>query len=348
MKIVVLAGGTSTERDVSLSTGKMVCESLRRNGHLANMVDVFLGTDEYETPQAFFEDENDLNALAEQLSGQSKGIETVERERQNKGESFFGTMVLELCAAADLVFIALHGANGEDGRVQAVFDLLRIRYTGTDYIGSAVSMDKHLTKKMLVPEGIPMPKGILHKKGHKLEYVPFPCVVKPCCGGSSVGVYIADNEAEFEEALEKAFGYEENIIVEEYIKGREFSVAVLDGKALPVIEIETSDGFYDYSNKYNGKTKETCPAKLPEDVAARMMRYAEKSCEIVGIKIFARVDMRMNEDGEIFCLEINTVPGMTPTSLIPQEAAAAGVSYDQLTQKIVDLSMEKYDGCQAP
>ncbi len=343
MNIVVIAGGTSTERDVSIVTSKMVCASLRRNGHKANMVDVFLGTERYKDTKAFFEDDSDLDLAAGELAAKSSKIANLIKEREESGNGFFGPMVLELCKAADIVFIGLHGANGEDGKVQAVFDLMGIKYTGTDYISSAICMDKHITKKMLVMEGIPMPKGIMQKKGHKIEYVPFPCVVKPCCGGSSIGVSIVKSENEFEKALEEAFSYEDNIIVEEYVKGREFSVAVIDGKAFPVIEIEAAQGFYDYKNKYNGQTKETCPANIPDETAQKMMRLAEKACEIVGIKTYARVDQLLREDGEIFCLEINTVPGMTPTSLIPQEAAVLGISYDQLTQKILDLSMAKYE-----
>ena len=189
-----------------------------------------------------------------------------------------------------------------------------------------------------------MPKGIALHKGHKVEYVPFPCVVKPCCGGSSVGVSIVNSEEEFKRALTDAFSYEDNILVEEFIKGREFSVGVLNGKALPVIEIEPLDGFYDYKNKYKaGATKETCPANLPKEISEKMQRWAEKACEIAGVTTYARVDELLNEDGDIYCLEINTLPGMTGTSLLPQEAAAVGMSYDELTKKIIEISLEKYN-----
>lgn len=343
MNIVVLAGGTSTERDVSIVTSKMVCASLRRNGHRANMTDVFLGSTEYASPEAFFDAENDLEKLSEELMKKSGEVAGLAEQRKASGEGFFGAGVLEICRHSDLVFIGLHGANGEDGKIQAVFDLMGIRYTGTDYLSSAVSMDKQLTKKVLVTEGIPMPKGVTLKKGHKMEYVPFPCVVKPCCGGSSVGVFIVENEADFKKAVDAAFCYEDTILVEEYIRGREFSVAVIDGKALPVIEIEPLEGFYDYQNKYRaGAARETCPAELSEELTEKMKCWAEKACEAVGIKTYARVDEMLDEEGEIFCLEINTLPGMTPTSLLPQEAAAVGMSYDELTQKIVDVSLEKY------
>lgn len=240
--------------------------------------------------------------------------------------------------------MGLHGSNGEDGKVQAAFDLLGIRYTGTDYLSSAISMSKELAKKVLVPEGIPMPKGVTLHKGHKIEYVPFPCVVKPCCGGSSVGVSIAHNEKEFEEALNEAFSYEDTVLVEEFVDGREFSVAVLDGKALPVIEIEPLEGFYDYKNKYKaGSTKETCPANIPEDIASQMQFWAEKCCQAAGVTTYARVDELLDKNNNIFCLEINTLPGMTDTSLIPQEAAAVGISYDELTEKIIEISLAKYE-----
>ena len=243
MNIVVLAGGTSTERDVSIMTSMMVCGSLRRNGHHANMIDVFTGSGKYKHSSEFFQEDNDLKKLADSMKEQSAGIAKLVEERERIGGGFFGPGVLELCQAADIVYIGLHGANGEDGKIQAAFDLMGIKYTGTGYLSSAISMSKELTKKVLVSEGVPMPKGISLKKGHKIEYVPYPCVVKPCCGGSSVGVSIANNEEEFRAAVEEAFRYEDNILVEEYVKGREFSVAVLDGEALPVIEIEPLEGF---------------------------------------------------------------------------------------------------------
>ena len=283
MNIVVLAGGTSTERDISILTSTKVCESLRRNGYNANIVDVFFGIDS-ENVDNFFNNDNDLEKLCKYLKNQTPDVEKELEARKALGKGFFGDNVLELCQKADIVFMGLHGSNGEDGKIQAAFELMGIKYTGTDYISSAISMSKELTKKVLVPEGIPMPKGIALHKGHKVEYVPFPCVVKPCCGGSSVGVSIVNSEEEFKRALTDAFSYEDNILVEEFIKGREFSVGVLNGKALPVIEIEPLDGFYDYKNKYKaGATKETCPANLPKEISEKMQRWAEKACETAGV-----------------------------------------------------------------
>lgn len=344
MNIVVLAGGTSTERDISIMTSVKVCESLRRNGHNANIIDVFFGIEDKAAETFFNDNGNDLEKIAADMKKKDILVDDELADRKKSGKGFFGDNVLALCLKADIVFMGLHGSNGEDGKVQATFDLLGIRYTGTDYLSSAISMSKELAKKVLVPEGIPMPKGVTLHKGHKIEYVPFPCVVKPCCGGSSVGVSIAHNEKEFEDALDEAFSYEDTVLVEEFVDGREFSVAVLDGKALPVIEIEPLEGFYDYKNKYKaGSTKETCPANIPEDIASQMQFWAEKCCQAAGVTTYARVDELLDKNNNIFCLEINTLPGMTDTSLIPQEAAVVGISYDELTEKIIEISLAKYE-----
>ena len=346
MNITVLAGGTSTERDVSIVSSRLICQSLRRNGHKANIIDVFLGTDKYEDAESFFNDNNDLDKLTDELAKETVNIadyENVIRDLKDIDMVFIGPKVLEFCKASDIVFIGLHGANGEDGKLQAMFDLMNIRYTGTGYLSSAISMDKQYTKKVFTTEGIPTPKGITLKKGHKIEYVPFPCVVKPCCGGSSVGVSIVNDEKEFQKAVDMAFALEDSILVEEYISGGEFTCGVLDGKALPVVQIEPLDGFYDYKNKYNGKTKETCPANISKELTEKMQYWAQKACEAAGVTTYARVDELVNEDGDIYCLEINTLPGMTPTSLLPQEAAAVGMSYDELTEKIIQVSLAKYE-----
>lgn len=184
-------------------------------------------------------------------------------ETMKSRREFFGPSVLRLCQEADMVFLALHGANGEDGKVQAAFDLFGIRYTGTDYLSSAVAMDKGVTKIFFKAAGVPTPQGILLERGRPVPELSdcgleFPVIVKPCCGGSSVGVAIAGSPEEYRRALDEAFAYEEQAVVEEFIRGREFSVAVIGEKAYPVIEIAPKEGFYDYKNKYTaGSTLET-------------------------------------------------------------------------------------------
>ena len=344
MNIVVLAGGTSTERVVSISSGTGICKALRQKGHKAILIDVFCGVEHFDAENPFPED-YDVNAAADYMSGFNSQVEEMKKVRK----SFFGPNVLELCDLADIVFLGLHGANGEDGRVQAAFDLMGIRYTGTGYLSSAMAMDKGITKQMFrvhqvpTPRGITMPKSMWETNLASLG-MRYPVVVKTCCGGSSVGVYIVKNQEEFEKALESAYAYEDEVIIEEYIKGREFSVAVVDGKAYPVIEIQPLSEFYDYTSKYSaGATIETCPADLSPELTRKMQDYAEAGYKALGMEAYCRLDFMMRENGDIYCLEANTLPGMTPTSLIPQEAAALGMDYATLCDELINLSMKKYE-----
>ncbi|MBQ4259487.1 MAG: D-alanine--D-alanine ligase [Lachnospiraceae bacterium] len=344
MKIVVLAGGLSTERDVSLSTGSMIYKALKANGHQTVMLDVYLGYEGNIT--TIFEEDKDWAAQVRSVNAQNPDLEAVKALRKDGDKSFFGPNVLAICQSADCVFMALHGSNGEDGKIQACFELLGIPYTGTDYVSSAMAMDKGITKDIFKAHNIPTPAGIRLKKNEtESEKVPFPCVVKACCGGSSVGVCLAHDEAEYEAAKEEAFRYDDEVVIEQYIKGREFSIGVIDGKALPVIEIAPKVGFYDYKNKYQaGSTVETCPAELDADKTAQMQQIAEKVFEALRLKNYARMDFMMSEAGEIYCLEANTLPGMTPTSLLPQEAAAVGISFGDLCEKILAGAFRLYEG----
>ena len=348
MNIVVLAGGTSTERDVSIVTGTMVCKALRRNCHNHNaiVIDVFLGYEKtFNNTNDVFHNREDLDVLAENLKKRTLEVAEIVKKRNAMGESFFGPNVLELCKAADIVFMGLHGSNGEDGKIQGAFDLLEIKYTGTGYLSSALAMNKDLTKTILAAEGVPMPGGftVTSKTAGKKQDIPFPCVVKPCCGGSSVGVSIVNNEAEYKIALKEAFVWEDNLVVEEYVKGREFSIGVIEGIALPIIEIAPLEGFYDYKNKYNaGLVDETCPAQLTDEITEKMQAYAVHACFAINLETYGRVDFMLDENNKIFCLEINTLPGMTSTSLLPQEAQATGMSYDELCEHIIEISMKKY------
>ena len=241
--------------------------------------------------------------------------------------------------------MALHGENGENGKVQAALDLFGIKYTGTGYLSSALAMDKSIAKTIFKSFGIPTPLGCGIKEKVKVEELGlnYPVVVKPCSGGSSVGVSIVFNDDEYAKALDEVFSYESEAIVEEYIKGREFSVGVIDGKALPIIEIAPVEGFYDYKNKYKaGSAIETCPALLDECITNKMQYYAEQVFIALQLETYARMDFLLQEgSGNIYCLEANTLPGMTQTSLLPQEAMAIGVTFDQLCEEIINISMKK-------
>lgn len=340
MKIVVLAGGTSSERDVSLISGKNIYEALKANGHEAVLLDIYLGY-EAEDYRDIFHMKRDWAEAIGQISEEAPDLSEIKKLRKDGGDVFFGPHILEICKLADIVFMGLHGANGEDGKVQAVFDLFGIRYTGSNYLGAALSMNKTISKKLFAGHGIPTPCGFsIHKGETVTQKVSYPAVVKTCCGGSSVGVYIAKNEKELEESLKKAFSYEEEAIVEQFIEGREFSVGVIDGEALPVIEIAPKEGFYDYRNKYQaGSAVETCPAELSEEQTKKIQHYAREVFQALHLSSYARMDFRMSKDGEMYCLEANTLPGMTPTSLLPQEAAAAGMDYRALCEKLIEVSL---------
>ena len=343
MNIVVLCGGTSTEREVSITSGLGVCKALRSKGYQAILLDVFCGTD--MTAEEAFSQEQDPEAEAARLRALSDGIEDMEKD---PARGFFGPNVVEICRSSAIVFLALHGENGENGRVQAAFDLWKIKYTGTGYLGSAIAMDKGLSKIMLEAAHIPTPHGVVLHREHYLTDIAaytmkFPVVVKPVAGGSSVGVYIVNDQTEYEKALKAAFALEKEVVVEDYIKGREFSVSVIDGKALPIIEICPISGFYDYKNKYTpGSAIETCPANLPHRTAEKMQRYAEDGYKALCLGAYGRLDFMMNENGDMYCLEANTLPGMTPTSLMPQEAAQVGMDFPTLCEELIRVSLEKY------
>lgn len=341
MKIVVLAGGVSTERDVSLVSGKNVYEALKSKGHQVVLLDVYLG---YKgSTEKIFERQTDWAAEIHSVGADNPDIEEIKRLRGNDKE-FFGPNVINLCREADVVFMALHGENGENGKIQAAFDLLGIRYTGTDAMSSAICMNKQVAKELMAYNGIPVPKGMhITAGGDCSNTVGYPCVVKACNGGSSVGVSICHDETEYAAGVEEAFKYDTEAVVEEYIKGREFSVCVMDGEALPIIEIAPLQGFYDYKNKYQaGATVETCPAELDEIKAKEMSAYATRAFAALRLKGYARMDFLMNEEGKLFCLEANTLPGMTPTSLVPQEAKVIGLDFADVCEKIIGMSVEVF------
>lgn len=349
MRVVVLAGGLSTERDVSITSGIMVAKALRENGHQVVLLDVFMG---YENDvcdiDALFENGYDFTenlGVRESIPDLAK----IKASRKDQSDCFLGQNVADICRSADITFLALHGDVGENGKIQATFDILGIKYTGSGYLGSALAMNKGLSKSVFLSNNIGTPAGRVYnvndKESGEIEnWSYFPCVVKPCSGGSSVGVTIPQNKDEFLSACEEAFAYEEEIVVEQYVKGRELSIGVLGGKALPIIEIIPKEGFYDYVNKYqSGKTDDVCPAELDKETTEYLQSQAEKAFKALKLESYARIDFLLNEKGEAFCLEANTLPGMTPLSLLPQEAAAEGISYPDLCDKIIEISLKKYE-----
>lgn len=345
MRIVVLAGGLSTERDVSISSGIKVASALREKGHEVVLLDVFMGYEENfcDIDALFKNNYSFTDSLG--VGTEIPDLDTVREERLDKSSRFVGMNVIEICSEADITYLALHGGEGENGQIQATLDLFGIKYTGSGYLGSALAMNKALTKSVLIQNMVTTPAGRVYKTAEDAEgWSDYPCVVKPCSGGSSVGITKAENRAEFLKSVKEALRYEKEIVVEQFVEGREFSVGVIGGRALPPIEIIPKTGFYDYVAKYQaGATDEICPADITASEDDVLRRAAESAFKALNLQSYARIDFILDKTGEAYCLEANSLPGMTPTSLLPQEAAAEGIDYPSLCEKIIEVSLEKYN-----
>ena len=344
MNIVVLAGGLSPERDVSLSSGTMIVNALRSLGHHAILLDLFFGMDALPHPVArAFDATGELPPY--QVPEIAPDLDAIRLKRKGGYSSTIGNGVLELCRAADITYLALHGDCGENGALQAFFDLSDIRYTGSPSIGCALAMDKHVTKQLLRDANVLTPDGVLYCSSDEIDIdaIKLPCVVKPCCGGSSIGISIANDRAALIAALTEAFRYENEVLVEECIAGMELSAGILGDEALPLIEIVPKYSFYDYQHKYQaGWTDEIVPARLDDKTTKNIQEQAIRAFRALRLSVYARIDFLLTRDGNAYCLEGNTLPGMTPTSLLPQEAAAVGITYPNLCDRIISLSLEKY------
>lgn len=347
MNIVVLAGGLSPERDVSLSSGSLIANALMDGGHAVILVDVYEGVD----TAAPFVSAKDGKRYSFTIPGTAPDLEAIKKRNGGRRE-LIGPGVLDTCRSADAVFIALHGGMGENGQLQAVLDVYGIRYTGSGYAGSLLAMDKDISKRLLLKDSIPTAEWVLidAPKGKPVAKlveeveaaIGLPCVVKPCNCGSSIGVSIVEDSKSLAAALEDARAYESSILVERKITGREFSIGVLDGTALPPIEIVPKAGFYDYANKYQaGMTEEICPARLTPAETVKVQRLAQAAHRCLRLGSYSRIDFILDAEGTFWCLEANTLPGMTPTSLLPQEAKAAGISYLELCERICKSALAK-------
>ncbi len=338
MKIVVLAGGNSTEREVSLSSGARIAGALRENGHRVLLLDLCLGIDLLP---------DDIDQLFTGMPAQETTSNLLRSEESVlPSEEPIGANVAELCRAADLVFLALHGGIGEGGILQAFLECNGVTYTGSDAVGSMLAMDKDLSKRIFRASGVPTPEWVLFDAEEQsfsgsLESVGFPCVVKPANGGSSVGVSFAKNEKDLFAALENAAPLCRYLLVERMIRGRELTIGVLGERTLPTVEILPPDGVYDYQNKYNGKTRELCPADLPPEICERIRSLALCAFRALRLRDYARFDFLLDADNRLWCLEGNTLPGMTPTSLFPKEAETLGISYGALCELLAQLANKR-------
>jgi D-alanine-D-alanine ligase len=328
INIAVFVGGTSPEREVSKSSGKAIYQALNSLGYNCTLIDPAYGSNQPKNDEDFFS--------AEDFS-------------EIKNENLIKTIDSNLMDKIDLVFLALHGKWGEDGIIQSLLELKGIKYTGSGVLSSAISMDKDLSKTIFQKNNVITPFWItIEKKFNRDEAISiinskfgYPVVIKPNDQGSTVGLSIAKNDGEIIQAIETAFKYSDLVVVEKYIPGREMTVAVLEDKPLPVLEIIPKSGFYDYESKYtSGMSEYIVPAQVTEDVFDKMQQQALTAFRSLRCKVYGRVDFRLSDDNKLFCLEVNTLPGMTETSLVPKMAKAVGISFEQLIDKIVRKSLD--------
>ena len=348
MKIVVLSGGISPERDVSLSSGAMIANALAEKGHAVVFVDSFLGIEApAEGLETLFKRVPDYSPRYIDVPSEPPDLDKVRAERKPDTGCNFGQNVLELCRLADVVFIALHGEGGEDGQVQATFDQMNIRYTGSGFYACVKAMNKDVAKHLMKASRIPTARWehvIYPREVHwdRIRALGYPQFVKPTCGGSSIATFKCENEEEVRAALEEAAKVSEDLVCEAYFGGREFDVGILDGKALEPIEIIPVSGWFDYEKKYQpGLTQEVCPADITPEQTEILKDAALKIHQCLGLGYYSRIDFKMESDGSFTCLEANTLPGMTPGSLFPKEAKNAGISYEDLCDRIVRAAVKE-------
>ena len=348
MKIVVLGGGVSTERQVSLVTGTSVCKALRSLGHKAIFVDLFMGLEGYDGK---LEDAFDVpDGFVGQVCIEKKApdLAAVKAARKLQSPSRIGKNVLELCRLADCVFLGLHGADGEDGKIQAALDLLGVPYTGSDPLASAMAMDKAVAKHAMEIAGVRTPawRELRYTEAdipRLVEELPVPCSIKVVNGGSSIGVELPETREELAGALRALLPFRSRVVVEEKIRGREMTQPILDERWLSAIEIVPPEGTsFDYVAKYQSGAEgaqEICPARITPEEQQTLGEAALKLHRALGLAVYSRTDFILDDEGRAWCLEVNTLPGMTPNSLTPKAAAVAGMSYPELCEKIVTLSL---------
>jgi D-alanine-D-alanine ligase len=319
MKIVVLVGGLSAEREVSLASGKEISGALGEIGHEVVEIDVRDALDASD-----YAGTDDNRALTDFVSN--------------------GDL-----ASAQLVFIALHGGAGEDGTVQALLDIMGKPYTGSGMFASALCMDKIQSKRLFEHSGIPTPawRAVRHSpvKGVEAavsELGGLPVVTKPRNQGSTIGVSVVREERQLARAVEEVLKYSSDILVEEYIDGKEITVAILGDEPLPVVEIAPESGFYDYESKYTkGKSNYIVPAEIAETVAIETQEIAMRAYRLMGCADFGRADFRLSKENKPYCLEVNTIPGMTETSLVPMAARATGMEFPELLDNICRFALSR-------
>ncbi len=345
MNIALITGGPSSEREVSIASSKSILKALRNLGHQVKVIDPINGKEEIREEEIF----------KQGLKKVSPSISQLKNIQHSSNSKILECINSEVFDNVDLAFLGVHGKFGEDGKIQTLLELRGINYTGSDVFASALAMDKIISKLVFKSVGIKTPGWISFNKNTMpdfetinkriLETTGYPCVVKPNDEGSTVGLTIVNPDVEdihLPNSIELAFSYSDKILIEQFIRGRELTIPVIGDEAYPVVEIRPKGGFYDYEHKYTkGMTEYFCPADVPDEIQKKAVEDALKAHNSLGCSVYSRVDFIMDEMNNLCCLEVNTLPGMTETSLVPKSAAANGVSFDNLIQKLIELSLQK-------
>jgi D-alanine-D-alanine ligase len=325
-RVTVLAGGTSSERDVSLASAVQVVAALRQCGHQVSVVDTARG----------FIPEREEAGLLRSAVGAAPPNPAVLRDLE-RGVLLSGLQDLKVVREADVLFLALHGGRGEDGTLQALLEIVGVPYTGSGPLGSGLAMDKDISKRLFTQAGVPTPdwRMIPVTAATVARELHWPVVVKPSRDGSTVGLSVVPDKDKLEAAVRLAAEYDDEVMVEKFVPGRELTVGVLEGEALPTGEIIPRHEIFDYECKYTpGMSQEIFPADLPETIHRECGRLALAAHQALKLGSYSRVDFRLTPEGSLFCLEANTLPGLTSASLLPQAARAAGIPFPELCQRI--------------
>ena len=323
-KVALLVGGASLEREVSKHSSISILNAIKNLGYDYQLIDPAYGKNQPQREEDFF------------------GNDIFEISAHNYLDAINSNKLSDI----DVVFIGLHGTYGEDGTIQSILELKGIPYTGSNVLSSSVSMNKNFSKILFQHFDVCTPRWIyLEKNSLNIEllnekikkFFGYPCVIKPNDQGSAIGLSICRGEVELETALENSFKASDNLIIEEYIDGHEITVGILDNHALPVLEIKPKHSFYDYECKYTHGMSEY---EVPANIAAHLQHQALLAFNSVGCKSYGRIDFRLNKNFKPYCLEVNTLPGMTSTSLLPKASKAIGIEFDALVDKIIQNALK--------
>ncbi len=326
MRVTVLTGGTSSERDVAIASAVQVIAALRSRGHSVAVVD---------TARGFIPEADEGRLLSGAVGRTPPSIEAL--VALERGLLLSGLGALPVIRDADVIFVSLHGGRGEDGTLQAILDMTGVPYTGSGTLGTALAMDKDVAKQLFRQAGIPTPDWIMapvdpSEAGRRLG---LPMIAKPSKQGSTVGLSLVRSINDLPAAIELAGRYDDEVMLEAYLPGRELTVGVLDGEALAVGEIVCQTEIFDYESKYTpGMAREIFPAEIPESTTKECQRLALAAHQALKLGGYSRVDFRLDQAGRPSCLEVNALPGMTSTSLMPQSAGAAGIPFAELCERI--------------